>query len=515
MQVYTYTKKSVLKFLIPIIVILICAISYSCKRLDLNNTNVSKQQFFKPKNAVTKKVQKLIDRLILLNESNQFVSKLADADGMPVWDKVECKKSNTLARGLSDSTEEYIIPLTVNEKSLSSLLEIKATPTNIIDIDNYTANDYLYKKVYESNPDIQKIMELMVMFFYMENKTFGNMEFFNIPSKYFPNITELDVNGNKTIVIKDVLPQQDYYITICKIVRLTNVTNSTNNDAVIFGEECTQYWGGPIDNGGYNTGPGTDPVIGGGGGGSGGGGSGNPPYVYPPLPPCPHTAWYRGEPVAAIGGEPACDPIRPIVVADTTPSLVPDSMPGILSRACDKQMDSLYKWGMQNGFREQSFILVKKDGHIYPKNFLPGFRSGDKTRVNYTLEPQETLLSFCHIHAEDTINFYRTSFSGDDLVEFNKNANVVGYTAILEVGNARYAFVLEDIQKKSAFNISKKGNHSRLFSNLVDSLSTQFPNGQYCTEQAWKQYLGSSSISGIVIYKSTDPNKNNFIKLNP
>jgi len=75
--------------------------------------------------------------------------------------------------------------------------------------------------------------------------------------------------------------------------------------------------------------------------------------------------------------------------------------------------------------------------------------------------------------------------------------------------------VLEDIQKKSAFNINRRGNHHKLFSNLFENLSNQFSNGQILTEQTWIQYLGSSTISGIGFYKSTSPNKNNFIKLNP
>lgn len=135
--------------------------------------------------------------------------------------------------------------------------------------------------------------------------------------------------------------------------------------------------------------------------------------------------------------------------------------------------------------------------------------------MNYTLSAGETLLAFVHTHAEDTASYWRTSFSAEDLMEFNKHATVVGYTALLEVGNARYALVLEDLQKKSSFNIGKRGNHVNLYEVVLDSLISQISNGQLLTEHAWIQYLGSATVSGIGFYKSTAPDKNSFTKLNP
>lgn len=192
-----------------------------------------------------------------------------------------------------------------------------------------------------------------------------------------------------------------------------------------------------------------------------------------------------------------------------------DSTPSLISQKCSREMDSLYQWGMTNGFREHSFILVKKNDSIYPKNFFPGLPVGNITKVNYTLVSGEELIAYIHIHAEDTTIYSRTAFSGEDLQQFNKfSRTITNYTAIVEVGNARYAFVAEDPSKIFAFNIEKRGNHGELYENLLYQISNQFTNGQIATEQAWIQYLGSSSSSGIGFYKSTAPNKNNFIKLN-
>ncbi|MBX2889020.1 MAG: hypothetical protein KF829_10280 [Ferruginibacter sp.] len=185
-----------------------------------------------------------------------------------------------------------------------------------------------------------------------------------------------------------------------------------------------------------------------------------------------------------------------------------------ISQSCSMQMDSLYNWGMSNNFREQSFIVVKKGDSIYPKNFLPGNLSGDMTRVNYLLDVGETLLAFVHTHAEDTVRYYRTSFSPEDLIKFNQYGTIKeGYTAIIEVGNARYALFTEDPQLYSVFNIARRGQQRKLYLQILQGL--QISNKQIATELAWVQYLGSATVSGIGFYKSTAPDKNNFIKLNP
>lgn len=254
------------------------------------------------------------------------------------------------------------------------------------------------------------------------------------------------------------------------------------------------------------------------GGGSGNGSTGNPPSGYgnPTGGNGGGTPIGGGSNTGGSGNSPNNVGWIPItIIDDDIVVLAIDSIPQVLSTLCTTQMDSLYQWGISNGFREQSFIIVVKDGIKYPKNFTPGFPTGDKTRVNYTLAAGEQLIAYVHTHAEDTVGYYRTSFSPQDLIEFNKNANTIGYTSLLEVGNARYAFVLEDIPKKNAFNISKQGRHVQLFIALLNTL-TSITNGQTKTEQAWMQYLGSASISGIGFYKSsTKRDKNVFTKLNP
>ena len=524
----TSSQKLVLKYFISIMVLLICTFNFSCKRLDIKSgIDVNRNQhFFTLKAVVSKSTKKLIDKLQLLNEQNGFVNTLADKEGTPVWDKVTIKKATTLARGLADSTEEYIIPLTVNEKSLSSLLEIKATPTNIIDIDNYTTNDYLNKKVHEPNADVQKMMELLTMFFYMENKTFGNIEFFNIPAKYFPQITKLDVNGNKTIVIKDVMPEQDYMITVCKTYLnvLCLICERLDCPETTYKEECTTYSGsfGNGGGGGFYTGPGIDPGAtggGNGGGGLGGGGSvNNPPYPDPPLPPCPHTGWYRGEPVAAIGSEPACDPIRPIITGDTTPII---TLLNKYAVAIKRKSDSIYLLSNAIGSKnEWGLIFVKDIQHnIYPKNERTN-NNPQYVKNNFNITVNETLLGEEHEHPDtdnQTNPLDRSAPTTEDVLALNKHRAINNYVAFVNCGNVKFAIVNENSAKANVFFDTYKIKSEELYYKQ-DSLAKIDPlhntNWQQATLNALILIMGSANDCGLGVYKSSNADKTIFTKIN-
>ncbi len=456
---------------------------------------------------------------------------MADADSIPVWDKVEYKKSTNLARGLSDSTEEYVIPLTVNDKSLSSLLEIKATPTNITDIDNYTTNDYLHKKVHEPNADVQKMMELLVMFFYMENKAFGNIEFFNIPAKYFPQITTLDAKGNKTIVIKDVLPQQEYMVTICKYVECDvchQYICTFTGEPIL---RCDEYSGGFNNGGGggFNTGPGIDPVAtGGGNGGSSvvGGGGDNPPYTGPPLPPCPHTAWYRGESIAAVGNAYECDPIRPIVATDT------------IKNPCD-QADSLTKnvaaIALMNDLKTKAADVTnkKENGYIY-KNETDGTfsstpKEGELGKAGIDFAVGAAIDGFMHNHYTGLLSV----FSPDDLWSMStlflegKMIEKRNFSMVLTTANGtNYLLKIADTVKFENFAIlfltGTIKNYEDIFTNWY-KINKNNPND--INEKGFLQYIQrTNGGSGLKLFRGNgtftnwtpiELDNNNIVKESP
>ena len=196
-------------------------------------------------------------------------------------------------------------------------------------------------------------------------------------------------------------------------------------------------------------------------------------------------------------------------------STVPDSIPNILARVCDRELDSVFNWGLQNNNREQGFILVRKNGLIYPKNYLPGSPNGDKTKINYLLAPGEELVGYVHTHPLPTLE-ERGSFSAEDFIELTKHRDIPGYTAILECGSIRYAFVIENLDKLNIFTSTRRNTTLKDgWDEAIINQPTIYTNPSLACENGIVQYLGTSSTCGVGFYKATAPNKTNFIKLNP
>ncbi|MBN8834138.1 MAG: hypothetical protein ABS68_02555 [Niastella sp. SCN 39-18] len=500
------------------------------------NTKDITAKFFQTTSAPNATVQRVMEEIKKRNEEKEFITQFAKENGYPVWNKViigtSIQQNNETSFINNNSNAEIdttiLIPFVlVGENTVEGFIKAEVKQRTI-DLSYSLAKDY---KAYEFKQDNSRASSTSFAYLniLLNKVVFGVNDYTITDPRLFSTDTG-HVNSNN-IHINDM-----------------NITFSTENTyryITLCGSTTTQYGfcGTPdfcrrnrgCDAGNCPTGqcyfyyttsttcistliPLPDPMQGGGGTG-GYGNTGEIPHAYPCTTPDNPTDPYTAQSNVVDPGN--CPPPSggpgwvPVLIEEPPFDPPTDSIPSNISRACDKELDSLYQWGMNNQFREQSFIVVKKNGSIYLKNFMPGFPGGDKTRVNYTLAAGEELLAYAHIHAEDTVNFYRSSFSPDDLIEFNKNAYNVGYTAILEVGNARYAFVLEDVQMKSNFNISKMGQHKKLFNAKFNTLTLQYPNGQTCSEQTWIQYLGSASVSGIGFYKATSPNKNNYIKLNP
>lgn len=494
----------------------------SCKKeiSDYAKPDVSvSEKFFAHSLKTDKIILRVIDEIKNRNNKNQFVADFAILNGFPVWDKpiisYPSAKASTVSSFVNANIEEPIadtfayIPI-VPENSDKVNGFILAKISNGVELLYSLAKDYKAFS-FEGGGGLNDATKFVLTNLLLNKEVFGISDYKITDYKLFTDnpehdkVNEVSIEGRLSAGECAIISWQSQY---CGTPRNSKCLNGCDNCGVYCYpttssvEICTApntvNW--PAGGIGINTG----------GGGSGGGG-GQIPHYYPCIPQPVHLLGDAPPPCPEPGPGSGWIPLD----EDPLNEQPFDSIPDIISRVCTIQMDSLYQWGMTNGFREQSFIVVKKDGFIYPKNYKPGFTSGDKTKVNYSLSSGEILIAYIHIHAEDTTQFWRTSFSGEDLKEFNKYANFVGYTAIVEVGNARYAFVLENLQNKNNFNIIKRGNHVKNYENILDSISNQYPDGQIRTEQAWIIYLGSASISGIGYFKSTYPFKNNFIKLNP
>lgn len=309
------------------ILISIVIVKTSCTKLDVgyqpNQVHPPNfvEQFFTTKTTPTPAVANLIQKLKDENERTGFVNNLPKNCGLPIWEKVVIKKQhnhnedNSLYSPAShgpsasflteDSTEVDVIPLTITDSALSSVIIVK-DENGTISTDCITTNGDLYNLVNGSNTTAAT--EQLNLFFYMENETFGTTQFYHIPTNLFPQITHTGSDGMKIITVSSDSSANDdpSSFRFCKkyIIYCTECWQfpcSQGNSIEV--EVCTTIivppGGGGTGTGGTGTGG-----TGGGGTGTGTGGSGgntgcnDPFYSFgpcgpnnppPPPPPPPHN----------------------------------------------------------------------------------------------------------------------------------------------------------------------------------------------------------------------------------
>lgn len=201
---------------------LIVGIIVSCNKfsnndLTFNSSPDFKQRFFK---TTTKdsNVLKVINRLSNENSKSKYVDKLPSKYGNPYWEKIMLPKVDS--RNLRDSINELdtnfiIVPFSLNSNDLSAMLICKFY--NDTFQYEFLNQEYLYSITHNDAIDKNYSEKVLTLFMYMDNYSFGQKEFCNIPSKYYTNSNEIDSNGNKTIEIADVEPalRSSYTYTIC------------------------------------------------------------------------------------------------------------------------------------------------------------------------------------------------------------------------------------------------------------------------------------------------------------
>ena len=226
-----------------------------------------------------------IDILEAYNRESDFLSSMPDQQGMPIWEKMQVVDTEH-ATGL-------MIPLSYDNETMSSvlfaILDDKNSVTGVKDYDNVL----LERIVYNEDIDIQLREKMFYTFMYMDNKTFGNELFTNIPKGMMDDLKYDKDNGR--IWIKDFTEPKQIYSETSKILYIENCGSSwscKNHESWSKCDHCpacytnscstTVIW---IPDESF---PGSPGMPGGGGGGGGGGSS------IPPKDPCGlTTVFYR------------------------------------------------------------------------------------------------------------------------------------------------------------------------------------------------------------------------------
>jgi hypothetical protein len=280
--------------------IIVCSIFYSCKKLDVsypglqNQTLNFKENFFATKTNVNKEVAALIEKLKMENGRTDFVNKLPNDCGLPLWDKIQIMQTNTSSLGqreadssvieLDDAT--LIIPLSISNSALSSIIIAKPLDTGY-SIECKTTNYSLYNLCHKSVADSSKAENELTLFLFMEKLCFGTTKFYNIPSHLFSKVTGTNTMG-KSVTIGNSETGSNFIQTICiEIEHCVGCSGTCDRCPICLEIRC---WTGGEPGGGRGGGTGGgggNPPGGGGGGGGTTGGGGCPWYGCgnPPPPP--------------------------------------------------------------------------------------------------------------------------------------------------------------------------------------------------------------------------------------
>ena len=267
-----------------------------CRNEDLSNGIADSQreeEFFREalsKTARIKNGSSIVAALKKQNEKSHFVSKMKDQSGLPIWDKIiTFKKPKTANKGEGgDGIEEYVIPLTENDKDLSSILYVTKYPDDSFTFNNID-NERLKQEVF--NPQIDKDYreQLLLNFILTDNLSFSkDAVYWNIPDDLLASIPQSTIypqrrftatvdtteNGGSTNNLNDVVICVTYEVP-CSVCD----ENSGHHTYVTscFAASSGGYGGGLGDGGGGDTGGNTGGNNGGGDSGGGGGSpTGNP-----------------------------------------------------------------------------------------------------------------------------------------------------------------------------------------------------------------------------------------------
>lgn len=302
--------------------IVFLAILWSCHNEDFTKSETNPQRnnanFFKHSQKGGMNARAAVDYINILeayNRENDFLSKMPDQRGMPIWDK--------MYEVVTENAVGLMIPLSYDGKTMSSILfatlDGKDKVTGVKDYDN----TLLESIVYDQNISVENRERLFLTFMHMDNRTFGNERFIGIPNDLFVGKKSNDEYG--IMWIRDIKPspkvttQQEGKLMIIESCFIAlHCTHHGDPKSICDAEDgctdcgtifCTYEIIGTADNP-FPSSPGGG---GGGGcfscgsGGNGGGGGGGAPSPNVPSNPCGssfNNVFYRLAPGCGGGGVP-------------------------------------------------------------------------------------------------------------------------------------------------------------------------------------------------------------------
>lgn len=156
----------------------------SCQREDWGNKELGKTRsaadFFKhssKNNALAKAGVDYVSILEAYNRETNFISKIPDQRGMPIWEKMRIINGS--------SSTSLIIPLSEDGNTLSSILYANIINEQTVNGTNNITNEELRRVVFDSTISVKIRESLFHSFMMTDSYTFGTKLFTNIPKDLF------------------------------------------------------------------------------------------------------------------------------------------------------------------------------------------------------------------------------------------------------------------------------------------------------------------------------------------
>lgn len=299
-------KKKLLRWCLPVLIFSLLLLG--CRNEDFykgSYNSAREEDFFRDAEKLTSRLpqsKEIIDLLKNENERSHFISKMIDQKGLPVWRKIVLKKPGRIAGKGEDDPLEIVIPLTEDQKTLSSLLFVTETSGGSLLISN--ANNELLKHIiFDQSISATERENYLLNFILADRGVFGTSKYINIPDDLLKDIPVNQENGLKSLEIESTTvdndnPQNAASGMICIDIITPNPGCGSCDYPPIIKTICFLVYNPDTGGDGGGSGGGTG---GGGGGGTGGGGGGGTPNPGGNNPdddggsndPCYNRAFYR------------------------------------------------------------------------------------------------------------------------------------------------------------------------------------------------------------------------------
>lgn len=157
----------------------------ACKKTDFADYSkpIDKtERFFYSRKPVDQRTSRIMDILKKQNIRRNFVNKLPNYSGIPMWDKIEFPKPSTFLARVGDSARDdfFFLPFTENDSNLSMIMTAHILNDTTYDLKWYTSPDLNASSIAGSRTSAYGEY-LFLIFSYMEGAVFERKDFFNVP----------------------------------------------------------------------------------------------------------------------------------------------------------------------------------------------------------------------------------------------------------------------------------------------------------------------------------------------